>query len=113
MRATGCCAGGGNIGQAVIQGVESYAEADLLHVMNPAGLWSGVIFGNVALIHSNYKKSDIPGVQGNQVEFVPDVNLKTGLRAGYKNLKASFQYTYLSDQFSEATNAVDGGYRRW
>jgi Fe(3+) dicitrate transport protein len=31
------------------------------------------------------------------------------VRLGYKNLKASFQYTHLSDQFSEATNAIDGG----
>ena len=46
---------------------------------------------------------------GNQVEFVPNVNLKSGVRLGYKNLKASFQYTYLSDQFSDATNAREGG----
>lgn len=100
-----------NIGQAVIIGIESYAEADVLRLLTSAkNDWSGVIFANTALIKSKYRKSIIPGVQGNQVEFVPDLNLKSGLRLGYKNLKASFQYTHLSDQYADATNAVDGGF---
>ncbi|MBA4056156.1 MAG: iron dicitrate transporter, partial [Marivirga sp.] len=45
---------------------------------------------------------------GNKVEFVPEINLKSGLRLGYKNFKASFQYTFLSDQFTDATNATEG-----
>ncbi|MVM30823.1 TonB-dependent receptor plug domain-containing protein [Spirosoma sp. HMF4905] len=100
----------GNIGQAVIMGIESYAEGDFLRLANPANPnLSGVIFANVALIHSTYKASEIAGVAGNQVEFVPNLNLKSGLRLGYKNLKGSFQYTHLSNQFSDATNATDGG----
>ncbi|GAB3497474.1 TonB-dependent receptor [Spirosoma knui] len=100
----------GNIGQAIIMGLESYAEGDLLRMINPLNEnLSGVLFANVALIHSTYQASEIPGVAGKQVEFVPAVNLKSGLRLGYKNLKASFQYTYLSDQFSDATNAREGG----
>lgn len=51
----------------------------------------------------------MPGVQGNQVEFVPKVNVKTGGRIGYKKIKGSFQFTHLTDQFSDATNAREGG----
>lgn len=99
-----------NVGQAIITGVESYAEADFFKLASPeAKDWSTVVFGNIAFIRSEYRKSEIPGVQGNEVEFVPKVNLKTGLRVGYKKLKGSFQLTHLTDQFSEATNAVDGG----
>jgi Fe(3+) dicitrate transport protein len=99
-----------NVGQAVIMGVESYAEADFLRLMKPESKeLSGVLFANLALIKSEYKVSQIAGVQGNQVEFVPKANLKSGLRFGYKNLKASFQFTYLTNQFSDATNARDGG----
>lgn len=100
----------GNIGQAAIMGIETYAEADLIQLSNPANPnLSGVVFTNVALIHSAYRASEIAGVVGNQVEFVPTVNLKSGVRIGYRNLKASFQYTHLSDQFTDATNARDGG----
>jgi Fe(3+) dicitrate transport protein len=100
----------GNVGRAVIQGIESYGESDVLRLLYPdRESWSGVIFANIAFLHSTYKSSKVPGVTGNKVEFVPDLNLKSGLRVGYKNLKGSFQYTYLSTQFSEATNATDGG----
>lgn len=99
-----------NIGQAIIMGLESYAEADFLRLIKPdKESLSGVLFGNFALIHSTYKRSEIAGIAGKQVEFVPKINLKSGVRVGYKNLKASFQYSYLSEQFTEATNAREGG----
>ena len=99
----------GNVGRAVIMGIESYGEADFLKIFNRESPVSGVLFANVAFIHSTYKESEIVGVKGKEVEFVPKVNIKSGVRFGYKNLKASFQYTHLSDQFTEATNAIDGG----
>jgi len=100
----------GNIGQAIIMGIESYGEVDILKkIMKNNENWSGVMFSNLALIHSEYKVSEIAGIKGNQVEFVPKVNLKTGLRLSYKNIKTAIQYTYLSSQFTEATNAIDGG----
>lgn len=97
-----------NIGQALIFGLESYGEVDFLK-SEARPDWSGVVFGNLALIRSTYNKSDIPGVKGNQVEFVPAVNLKSGVRFGYRKFRASLQYTYLSQQYSDATNAKDGG----
>ena len=39
------------------------------------------------------------------MEFIPEINIKTGLELGYKNLKSSLQYTYISSQFTDATNA--------
>lgn len=95
-----------NIGQAIIQGLEAYGEADLVGLTGPPQeVWSGAVFANVALIGSKYERSEITGVEGKEVEFVPDVNLKTGVHIGYQNVKASFQYTYVSQQFADATNS--------
>jgi Fe(3+) dicitrate transport protein len=100
----------GNIGQAVIMGVESYVESDLLKLFFPKSEnWRTVGYANTAFIYSEYTKSEIVNVKGNQVEFVPTVNFKTGIRVEYKKLKASFQYTYLADQYSDATNETEGG----
>lgn len=97
-----------NIGQAIIQGIEAYGEIDLLGYAYPGkDAWSGVVYGNLGIIHSAYKKSIIPNVTGNKVEFIPDVNLKTGLRVGYRDLKMSLQYTHLSQQFTNAQNTND------
>jgi Fe(3+) dicitrate transport protein len=42
------------------------------------------------------------------VEFVPSINLKSGIKFGYKNLTLNIQYSYLSSQFTDASNAIDG-----
>lgn len=99
-----------NIGRAVIKGVEAYGELDAIRAVDKDSKnWSGVLFTNIALISSEYKQSKAPGVTGNKVEFVPTLNLKTGARVSYKKLKASLQFTALTDQYSDATNAIDGG----
>ena len=99
-----------NIGQAIIIGLEAYGEVDLIALANPRqDLWSGVLFNNIALIKSEYKESELTGVNGKVVEFVPEINLKSGFRLGYRNFKAAFQYTYLTEQYTDATNATDGG----
>ncbi len=99
-----------NIGQAVIVGIESYLETDLIRLFKPDWKdWTGSVFANTAFIRSEYTKSKSSATLHKQVEFVPDLNLKTGIRLGYKKLQGSFQYTYLSDQYSDATNAVEAG----
>jgi len=99
-----------NIGRAVMTGIETYIESDILQLLQPKQkVYSAVVFLNMAYIHSTYVSSMRPGIEGNQVEFVPKLNIKSGLRFGNKKLKGSVQYTYLSGQFTDATNAVDGG----
>ncbi len=64
----------------IIMGIESYAEADLLR-LGSRGTYrlSGVLFVNAAFISSGIQIQRNSGVKGNQVEFVPKVNIKTGL----------------------------------
>jgi Fe(3+) dicitrate transport protein len=99
-----------NVGRALIGGVEAYAEADVLGLLQPSvKKWNTVVFGNIAVITSEYSNSKLPGVEGMKVEFVPDLNLKSGVRVGYGPMKGSVQYSYVSRQFSDARNNVDGG----
>ena len=64
-------------------------------------------FVNSSLINSEYTKSEVPGVQGKEVEFVPNLNFKTGLKFGIRDLVFNLQYTYLSKQFTDASNAIE------
>jgi Fe(3+) dicitrate transport protein len=65
-------------------------------------------FINFSIIDSKYTRSKESGVKGKKVEFVPNQNLKTGLKFGYKNLLMNLQYSYLSSQFTDSSNAVEG-----
>ncbi|MAW95124.1 MULTISPECIES: TonB-dependent receptor [unclassified Leeuwenhoekiella] len=95
----------GNIGDASIYGIETFADYNIWDSFSSNKNYSLRLFGNLALTQSEYTASQENNVEGNQVEFIPDVNLKTGINFGYKNLLGSLQYTYLSKQFTDATNS--------
>ncbi|MTE27784.1 TonB-dependent receptor domain-containing protein [Winogradskyella ouciana] len=97
----------GNIGNAVMYGVESLFDFNLKKILRMNNDYSFNYFINTSIIKSEYTSSEQSGIEGNEVEFVPDLNLKTGLRFGYKNLMANAQYTYLGRQFTDATNSLE------
>ncbi len=96
----------GNIGTAFMYGLESFANWSLKETFFPGNEKAKLnYFANLALTKSEYLSSDENNVEGNEVEFIPAINLKTGINFGYGNLLGSLQYTYLSEQFTDATNA--------
>ena len=95
-----------NIGDAVIYGVELFTEWNAVkslysdyseYVITP--------YVNMAVTKSEYVNSEENNVTGKQVEFIPALNLKSGLRFGYKNLLGSLQFTYLTNQYTDAENS--------
>jgi Fe(3+) dicitrate transport protein len=97
-----------NIGDARILGIESLIDFNVKKILNMNSNYVFNYFINLSFITSEYTKSEKSGVVGNEVEFIPNLNIKTGIRFGYKNFLASLQYSYLSSQFSDATNAIGG-----
>ncbi|AQS93408.1 TonB-dependent receptor [Polaribacter sp. BM10] len=97
-----------NIGDARILGVESLVDFNLKKLFQMNSKFVFNYFINSSFITSEYTKSEKNGVVGNEVEFIPNVNIKTGFKFGYNNFIASLQYSYLSRQFSDATNASGG-----
>ncbi|MDN3665399.1 TonB-dependent receptor domain-containing protein [Algibacter miyuki] len=96
----------GNIGDAVMYGVESLFDFNLKKILNFNSNIKLNYFVNTSIITSEYTSSSKAGVTGNKVEFVPDLNLKMGLNGGYKNVMANIQYSYLGSQFTDASNSV-------
>lgn len=97
-----------NIGNARIVGIESLIDFNLKKLLNLPSQFSSSLFINTSLINSEYTSSEISGITGNKVEFVPDINFKTGLKFGYDNFTSSIQYSYLSEQFNDADNSPEG-----
>lgn len=96
-----------NIGKAIIGGFESLIDINLAHLINDKSrLLKLNWFANTALTFSEYLESEENNVVGNQVEFIPKVNLKTGITWGYKNFSSTLQYTYLSRQFTDVQNSL-------
>ncbi|WP_297805033.1 TonB-dependent receptor plug domain-containing protein [uncultured Polaribacter sp.] len=96
----------GNVGNAVIYGLESLVDFNLIRLFDINLDYGASFFVNTSLIDSQYKKSSINGITGKKVEFVPKINLKSGIKFSYKDFTSSIQYTYMSEQFTDATNSV-------
>lgn len=94
-----------NVGEARIIGLESLIDVNLKRVFDLSNDYSLNTFINTSFINSEYTDSKENNIKGNKVEFVPDVNLKTGLKFGYKDFTTSLQYSYLSEQFNDANNS--------
>ncbi|UZO80428.1 TonB-dependent receptor [Aquimarina sp. ERC-38] len=100
-----------NIGDAFIYGLESFVDwnlANLIFPENPQYRLS--VFLNAAITQSEYTSvnnnvNSNQIVEGNKVEFIPRYNVKSGINGGYGNFLASIQFTYLSEQFTDATNS--------
>lgn len=95
----------GNIGDAITYGLESFVDWNVLETFSGSRNFRMNYFMNLAVTDSKYTSSKENNVEGNKVEFIPAINLKTGLGFGYKNFLGSLQYTYLSKQFTDATNS--------
>ena len=98
----------GNIGDAIIYGVESNFDFDINSLIINNDNTSLNYFINTAFIDSEYIRSEENGVVGKKVEFVPRVNFKTGIKYGYHNLIFNLQYSYISNQFTDSSNADEG-----
>ncbi|MEP1034386.1 TonB-dependent receptor [Ekhidna sp.] len=96
----------GNIGTALIVGFEFFTDWNLAKSLQlPLANYKFNWFINAALTESTYLESEENNVEGKKVEFIPLVNFKTGLRFGYKNLLGSFQFTHLSEQYTDVENS--------
>ena len=95
-----------NIGQAFIYGLEMFGDLNLSQVF---GIENGPdrinIFVNSAITGSEYISSLDNNIDGKKVEFIPTFNFKTGLNFGYDNFVASVQWSFISEQFSDAENS--------
>jgi len=96
-----------NIGTAFTYGFETMLDWSLNKTFFEKSedfTWN--LFTNIALTDSQYLKSDVPNIEGNKVEFVPLLNFKAGTGVGYRNFMSSIQFTYVSSQYTDATNQL-------
>lgn len=96
-----------NIGDALNAGIETFAEIDLIGMVKDSAKHGLNLFVNFAYINATYIRSKDPNYVGNKVEYVSPVILKTGLKYRAGKFTCQVQFSYNSQQFSDATNAKE------
>ncbi|MCR9155145.1 MAG: TonB-dependent receptor plug domain-containing protein [Bacteroidetes bacterium] len=93
-----------NMGTAFIYGLELFAKASL-PMQAKTRKYNASIFVNLALTDSRYLQSEESNVIGNRLEFIPRLNFKSGLDISRKAWHANFQFSALSEQFTDVENS--------
>ncbi len=95
-----------NVSNATIQGVEAVVELDWWKIIfSDTSKVSFRTFVNGSYISAKYTSTQNSAFNGKLVEFVPPFNLKTGATFAYKNFSISYQYTFVQEHYTDATNA--------
>jgi len=97
----------GNVGNAIIFGQELLINLNISNFLFDFENLNVSYFINFSNINSEYVESDVNGIVGNSVEFVPNINFKNGLEIKYKKIKTHLQYSFMSSQFTDATNSIE------
>jgi len=96
-----------NISDSRTLGVESFAEVNIIEcAAKKESNWCLSVFGNASYMFATYNGSEESAFEGNRIELVPEWNIKSGVKLGYKNFVFSTQLTYLTEQYTDATNAT-------
>lgn len=95
-----------NIADAQNLGFEAFGEFNILPLFKPETDNQLNVFLNAAWIHARYLRSEQPGINGNQVEMVPPIVIRTGITWKYKSFRTSAQYSFTQSHFSDASNAI-------
>jgi Fe(3+) dicitrate transport protein len=96
-----------NIGDALNSGIEIFTEFDFLNAINSKSKQQLSLFVNAAYIQAFYVRSKEPNYINKQVEYVAPIILRGGLKYKVKKWSTQIQASYTSDQFSDASNAIE------
>jgi Fe(3+) dicitrate transport protein len=96
----------GNISDASVYGIEFFSEWNFLKTFIPTtkSVWS--IYSNFSWIDARYINSIEPGIEDNKVEMVPPIVLRAGTGFSTGGFRSTFQFSYVQEHFSDASNAI-------
>ncbi|MDB4834971.1 TonB-dependent receptor [Cyclobacteriaceae bacterium] len=97
-----------NLSDARIFGLELYAKTDLIRVLTRDTILETKTklnwFVNTSFIKGEYINTEDPALKDRQVELIPQMTFKTGLSLKKGRFGASLLYSYVSKQYTDATN---------
>ncbi|MDB5282546.1 MAG: hypothetical protein JWO06_1621 [Bacteroidota bacterium] len=96
-----------NVSQSRNLGVESFGELDIWRLIQGSRAKAKFsIFSNFAFIDARYINSKTSAYENKRVELAPAIVFKSGLNFKIAKFSASYQVSYTSQQFTDASNAI-------
>ncbi|MEO9544670.1 MAG: TonB-dependent receptor [Crocinitomicaceae bacterium] len=93
-----------NIGNAYSTGVELYGE--YIFQKTDSSKFKSTVFVNGSYVYARYGKSLEAAYSGKQIELVPPITVKTGIKIEVQKFTASLLATYVQQHYTDGTNAI-------
>ncbi len=87
-------------------GIEAYGALNVARTLGLPAELDLTAFVNAAVLSAKYINSKDPTIEGREVEMVPPAIIRTGVQARWKKWRGGAGYNWVSQHFSDATNAV-------
>jgi Fe(3+) dicitrate transport protein len=95
-----------NVADARNVGLEAFGELDILKLWDVTNRKSKLsTFVNLAVVDARYINTEDNSILNKQVEMVPPVIIRSGLNFRCGSFLGSWQWSYVGEHFSDATNA--------
>ena len=91
-----------NAANSVHKGAEAYIEFNILKFRNPSSKSGLSIFNSFGYTDAKYTSGEF---KGNRVEAAAQIIERAGVVYSIKGFSSTFQYSYVSDAYGDATNA--------
>ena len=92
-----------NIGNAYSTGIELYSEYQFKK--SDSANFKTTVFVNGSYVHARYGKSLETAFSNKQIELVPPITIKSGIKFQFFNWDASLLATYVQQHYTDGTNA--------
>ncbi len=94
-----------NIADSRNIGIELLLESNVMNWFRDKSRLQLNLYVNTSFIDAVYLNADEKAFEGKKVELVPPFTLKTGVNARLGSFQLTWQYSYVGEHFSDATNA--------
>lgn len=95
-----------NIGDAYVVGCELYSDLDLLYFFKKINKkMQAIVFLNASYMQGQYINTKNSYSNGKQLAYLAPWIIRTGLNFYFRSFSFSYQLSYTSSQYSDATNA--------
>lgn len=97
----------GNISDARNVGLEFFGELNVLPLFKKTSEDVRLsFFVNSSIVDANYINTQDNSIKDKKVEMVPPFMMRSGSEFRYKMFRAAFQFSHVSQHYTDATNAV-------
>lgn len=95
-----------NIANSRNTGIETFGEVNLIKAFKPESKQNLLFFVSYSYIDAKYIRSEKDILKGKKVETAPNNILRSGLTYKLPRISTTLNYSYISEQFSDANNTV-------